>query len=165
MKTFIAFLVSIFLMTPIVNCTQSYNKSKILGAFHVGYDTENVVRQNISAENQIVFEMHDNENVVKIIRFEGFVYKSHSCNVEVLLVNNTLHSVTYYPRRDKDVAKYIEFLNKNFDKNWMYSDSNSAWDNNTVLITLNLDPKYEEYFCHYSKEMLTKYPQYKYLKL
>lgn len=86
-------------------------------------------------------------------------------------INDTLYSIKYYPciiynkleinpkkikNCEKQIENYINFLNNNYDEVF----SRQEWSDEKTLIEYKTTKK-EEFFIHYSKKLLEKYPKYK----
>lgn len=98
--------------------------------------------------------IYKGENYIKLI-YNNF-YKS---KVEVLLVNDNIYSIRYYPL-DKNFEKYKKHLNIKY--NIFQKGVEQYWFNQFLDIKYNLNNQdWTESFIHYDSELLKKYPQYK----
>jgi len=141
---------------------QSYGKSKVLNRFYVGFDNEKKIKDDLNYNDLQEYSLF-NKADLKLIRFNGYMYKNQACNIVLLLVDDVLYGVQYYPLRDSRLLNYISMLDKNFKKetNWKNPLAEVVWTNDVLVIYKEMTDDYREYFIHYNKEMLKKYPQYK----
>jgi hypothetical protein len=143
--------------------SQFYYESKVLNLFFVGFDTEWQLKQKADLSELNVYSDNMNGHEVKRIILNDYMYKNKSCKVVLFLVDDVLYGVQYYPLRDKPFEKYVKLLNGKYDKttSWKNDSGEVEWSNNSLLILQKLTGDYTDYFVHYNKGMLIKYPQYK----
>lgn len=160
MKNFIFFLL---LFVSTVSRSQGYYESKILDVIHVGFDSEKQLKNVISySEVQEYSDFDVADNVKKITLF-GYMYNNTACNLTILLVNDVVYGVQYYPLKDKHFLKYTARLDKKYARldNWENPLAEVVWANQYVTITKEMNANFDEYFTHYSTTLLKKYPMYK----
>jgi len=161
MKTFVLSIVLLFVV--MVANSQAYYESKVLNLYFVGFDSMEQIKEKSNFDELNVYSDELNGNHIDRITLNNQIYKNRSCKIVMLLVNNTLYGVQYYPLKDRTYYMYIKVLDNKYHKtdSWNYNLSEVEWANNTLVITKELSGTYEDYFTHYNKEMLKKYPQYK----
>ena len=117
----------------------------VLDKFILGLDTYESLNNKILIPNLEIYGLdHD---TVKAISIKNKSIKKYIGNVLLVLVNDTLYGVKYYPD-DRNVEKYYNHLNDYYE-----SDSIDEWHNEYILIRYNLDTNFKESFTHYDKVM------------
>lgn len=111
---------------------------------------------NVSEETTI------KRNLNRGLSYDNFRYKSNHCKIVLLLVDNKLYGVRYYPLSDRSYDKYINFLNKNYNICSKHND-NDYWFNSDIEIHYEMIVRAEwlDSFVLYDSELLKKYPQYR----
>lgn len=152
----------VFLLFTILAFGQHYSESKVLNKFYIGFDTEKNVKKDLNYDELQEYNFSDVDNL-KLIRLNGYIYKNQSCDIVMLFVNDILYGIQYYPKKDNRILNYISNLNKNYkiEIGWKNPLSEVVWSNNSLIIYKEMTANYEEYFIHYNKDMLLKYPKYK----
>ena len=154
MKKLLIILILLVCATPIFAQHYHIKEKTVLNEFVLGFDTEKSLADKgieIDELNKIV--MDD----VTIIRIKEYQYRINISTVVLVLVNNHLFSVRYYPRTDKRIVKYMTFLDTKYNTYF----NKQAWFNQFVEIEYDVDGNEDESFVHYDSGLLKKYPQYK----
>jgi hypothetical protein len=126
----------------------------VLNKFILGYDNEKTLKEKVDM-NELNYYSFDND--VTRITLNEYVYKQRTIKVVLLLIDNNLYGVRYYPKNDKMLFKYQDYLDKNFESKFIKQE----WHNNYIQVNYDIDGNYNESFVHYDIELLKKYPQYK----
>lgn len=137
----------------------------VLSKFILGFDTEKTLKEKIDMNGLNSYDFDDVNKITRITLDEYF-YKQRAVKVVLLLVNNDLYGVKYYPKNENTYQKYLNLLDKNYNRLNVQGSDYESWFNSYIEIFYELDPtdingNFDEYFIHYDSELLKKYPQYK----
>jgi hypothetical protein len=149
-------LLFLFVMLLSLNSfSQKDAKDKtVLNKFILGYDSEKTLKEKCDITE---LSYHEFDGNVTKITLNEHIYKQRSVKVILLLVNDNLYGVRFYPKNDKMLVKYEEYLDTNFESKF----TKQEWHNNYIQIDYEMDGNYDESFVHYDIALLKKYPQYK----
>lgn len=131
----------------------------VLDKFELGLDDFNSIKNKVPTTELDIYQFKDN---VMRLSYDNFRYKSNHCKIVLLLVDNKLYGVRYYPLSDRSYDKYINFLNKNYNICSKHND-NDYWFNSDIEIHYEMIVRAEwlDSFVLYDSELLKKYPQYR----
>lgn len=154
MKKLLIVLVLLISSTTIFAQSFHIKEKTVLNKFVLGFDSEqSLINKGIEIDELNKTEMDD----ITIIRIKEHQYKLYINTVVLVLVDNTLYSVRYYPRTDKRIEKYMTFLDTKYNTYF----SKQIWFNQFIEIEYDVDGNENESFIHYDSGLLKKYPQYK----
>ncbi len=126
----------------------------VLGKFILGYDSMESLKLKDVDVNESNSTEFDNGHVVVAV-LDEYTYKKF---IFLVFIDNTLYSVRYYPLKDSRVEKYFDFLDKNYQIDFMIQQ----WSNNYVLVIYDPDGEDDkESFVHYDKAMYEKYEKFR----
>jgi hypothetical protein len=144
----VLFLVFIFISVNV------YSQEKIFNKFVLGVDSI----ESISNKIDINFELNvDTEYDGKVETDKITYYQVYNGRFVLLLINNKLFGVKFYPDNDKIYYKHLKLLNSKYETKMI----DKAWYNSKTLILYHMDNNYDEAFVYYDIKMLEKYPEYK----
>lgn len=140
----------------------SSKPTKVLGKFVLNQDGMQRLNELLKLDELNVYEFCGYNDHIKRIIVNDHIYMGKRCKIVLLLVNDVLYGVQYYPS-DKDYYRYVKRLNRCFSRTTSYvvDRKEVEWFNDDVIVRKGLTGKYEDYFVHYSKRMLKRYPDYK----
>lgn len=150
---------------------------KILDEFILGKDSIESISRKIKINELNIYTQNFGNLILQKITYDKFNYKANKNKIILILVNNKLYSIRFYPKTDDLYLKYLNYLNTNYkiydikdrkikipnDKNF----NNKIWVHTKVLIEFDdmqyddIDNKYIQSFIHYDVKLLVKYPDYK----
>lgn len=163
MKTFahILFGVLLILVAFILEGYESQNNKDrtVLNNFILGIDNSSTITKKIQIDELNVEFEYDGVAEVTKITTDQYLYKGTICKISLLLVDDNLYAVQYYPKNDKKIENYRKMLWTKY--NVLDQSQNHFWFNSYIEVKYNEDGNNEASFIHYDLKLLKKYPQYK----
>lgn len=138
--------------------SQSMKSRTVLNKFVLGYDSERSLSDKVGFDELSVYYEYDGKAELSKITIDQYQYKMGVVKVELILINDELYSVRYYPNNDRAFQRYVKYLNTEFN---ILGYVRQSWFNEVVEINYEIDGNYNESFVHYYIPLLKKYPQYK----
>jgi len=139
--------------------SQTLKNKTVLGKFVLGYDTEKSLSEKIGFDEINIDYEYDGKAEITFIRINEYMYKFNAVKIVLVLINDDLYSVRYYPKNDKNFYKYRKYLSTEY--NIMSKNIEKSWFNKYIEVDYDMDGNYDESFIHYYIPLLNKYPQYK----
>jgi hypothetical protein len=152
----------------------SETKSEELSKFKLNKDTKKVVIDKLEQDSFIENRIFDGVTATTIIVDDELNYNKYEFKFignSINSIDDTLYSIKYYPcvvynnikinskktkKCQKQIEKYIVSLNKNY--NIIFN--RQEWSDEETLIEYRTI-KNDDFFIHYNKKLLLKYPKYK----
>lgn len=132
---------------------------KILNKFELGKDSLESLVKKIDIDELNLNTEFDGNNEYDVIRYDFYKYNKERVRIVLLLVNNRLYGVRFYPKDNDDyVNRYRQYLNVTYKK---YPKDDDTWLSSKVMVHREIDGNFDESFVHYDVKLLVKYPQYK----
>ena len=157
MKKNLMLFVIIFLCVGNVFSQFDIKSRTVLNKFVLGYDNEKTLSQKVEFDELSVYTDYDGKCEVTKITLTEYMYKLNAVKVVLLLVDDNLYGVRFYPKNDKMVMKYESILNSTIYNSYF---TKKEWFNKYVIIYYNIDGNFEESYVHYDVNLLRKFPQY-----
>lgn len=155
-------LLIIFVGISIMGYSQSIKSRTVLNKFILGYDNEKTLSEKIQFDELNIYYEYDGANEITKITLDQYDYKLATVKIILIIINDELYSVRYYPKTDKAFQRYIKYLNTEFN---ILGYVKQKWDNESIEIIYEIDGEFQESFVHYYLPLLKKYPQYKNLAI
>jgi len=147
---------SIFLESYIPKNTKDRT---VLNNFILGVDNSSTLSKKIQLDELNVEFEYDGIVEITKITSDHYLYRGSLCKVSLLLINDNLYAIQYYPKNDNRSEKYRNMLWTKY--NVLDQNQNHFWFNCCIEIKYNEDDNNDKSFIHYDLNLLKKYPQYK----
>lgn len=145
---------NVFLLMFIFFSVNLYSQETIFNKFVLGVDSI----ESISKKIDINYELNVDTEYDGVVETDKITYyQVYNGKFVLLLIDNKLFGVKFYPDNDKLFYKHLKLLNKRYEIRML----DKAWFTSKMLIVYYMDKDYNEAFVYYDIKLLDKYSKYR----
>lgn len=145
---------NVFLLMFIFFSVNLYSQETIFNKFVLGVDSI----ESISKKIDINYELNVDTEYDGVVETDKITYyQVYNGKFVLLLIDNKLFGVKFYPDNDKLFYKHLKLLNKRYEIRML----DKAWITSKMLIVYYMDKDYNEAFVYYDIKLLDKYSKYR----
>lgn len=136
--------------------SQNLNDRRVLDRFILGIDNEKSICDKANIDELNIYYEYDGKFEIAVITIKDYFYKSHRCEIVLILIDDKLYSLRYYPITDKMLYKYEDILYSKYNSYTIKQE----WFNKHIYIKKDIDANFNESYIHYDIQLMKNYPQY-----